>query len=398
MFGLGSAGSVVLLLALAQALLITSNVIIFTLSGLVGYSLAPDKSWATLPVAAWVVGAACSTYFASISMKRLGRRRGFQIGAAFGAAGGLICTGAVWLADFWLLSAGAALVGVYNAYGQYYRFAAAEAASPGTHSRAIAYVLAGGILGGMFGPETAKLTKDLFAPLVFMGSFAALAVFNVLAFAVVSFLRIPQPSVAVRRDPGRPLAVIARDPRFLVAALAGFTGYVVMNVIMVATPIAMLECAFPFSDTAFVMQWHIVGMFAPSFFTGWLIQRFGVLNVIQAGAALMVACVAFAVTGIELLNFWMAVFLVGAGWNFLFVGGTSLLAEISTPAEQAKTQGLNDALIFAGAAISTLGSGGALQHFGWNAVNYGALPLVAATAAATLWLALRKREAAKSLA
>lgn len=390
MFGLGSAGSVVLLLALAQALLITSNVIIFTLSGLVGYALAPDKSWATVPLAAWVVGAACSTYFASLSMKRLGRRVGFQIGAASGVAGGLVCTVAVWLADFWLLAAGAALVGVYNAYGQYYRFAAAEVGAPQIRSRAIGYVLAGGILGGMFGPETAKLTKDLLPPFVFMGSFAALAIFNLVALAVVSLLRIPQAPAAVRRDPGRPILEIVRDPRFVVAALAAFTGYVVMNVVMVATPIAMLECAFPFSDTAFVMQWHIVGMFAPSFFTGWLIHRFGVLNVLQAGSALMVACVAFAVSGVELLHFWMAVFLVGVGWNLLFVGGTSLLAEICTPAEQAKTQGLNDVVIFSGMAISTFGSGGALQHLGWNAVNYSALPLVAATAAATLWLALRK--------
>jgi len=389
MFGPG-VGTVVLL-SLAQALLTTSNVIIFTLSGLVGYSLAPDPALSTVPVAAWVIGAAASTWFASLAMKRIGRRWGFVIGTGFGVAGGLVCALAVWLQDFWLLSAGAALVGVYNAHGQYYRFAVAEAVPPSAKSRAISLVLAGGILGGVIGPESAKLTKDLLAPLTFLGSFLALGAFNLVALAVVACVRIPKMSMAERRQIGRPLGEIVRQPRFLVAALAGFTGYVVMNVVMVSAPIAMLQCGLPFDDTAFAMEWHVIGMFAPSFVTGWLIARLGVLNVLLAGAALLVACVGFAVAGVSVFNFWMAVVLVGVGWNFLFVGGTTLLTECCAPAEQAKTQGLNDFVIFSGMAISTFGSGGLLQGFGWQAVNYGALPLVAITAAAILWLAVKGR-------
>ena len=392
-----SGGTNVVLLSLAQALLTTSNVIIFTLSGLVGYSLAPDPALSTVPVAAWVIGAACSTWFASLSMRRIGRRAGFIAGALFGVGGGLLCALAVWQQDFWLLSAGAALVGVYNAYGQYYRFAIAEAVPASAKSRAISLVLAGGIIGGVIGPESAKLTKDLLAPLTFLGSFLALGAFNLLALLVVSFVRIPKLSEAERRETGRPLAEIVRQPRFLVAALAAFTGYVVMNVVMVATPIAMLQCGLPFDDTAFAMEWHVIGMFAPAFVTGWLIARIGVLNVLLAGAALMVACVAFAVTGTAVFNFWMAVVLVGVGWNLLFVGGTTLLTECCTPAEQAKTQGLNDFVIFTGMAISTFGSGGLLQTLGWNAVNWGALPLVALTAAATIWLALRRDAPQKAL-
>lgn len=395
MFGPGAGA--VCLLSLAQALLTTSNVIIFTLSGLVGYSLAPDPALSTVPVAAWVIGAACSTWFASLAMKRIGRRAGFVIGAAFGVAGGLVCALAVWLQDFWLLSAGAALVGVYNAHGQYYRFAVAEAVPASAKSRAISLVLAGGILGGVIGPESAKLTKDLLAPFTFLGSFVALGAFNALALAVVAFVRIPGLSEAERREPGRPLAEIVRQPRFLVAALAAFTGYVVMNVVMVAAPIAMLQCGLPFDDTAFAMEWHVIGMFAPAFVTGWLIARIGVLNVLLAGSGLMVACVAFAVAGVAVFNFWMAVVLVGVGWNLLFVGGTALLTECCTPAEQAKTQGLNDVVIFAGMAVSTFGSGGLLQSFGWDAVNWGALPLVALTAAATIWLALRRETPQRAL-
>lgn len=395
MFGPGAVN--VLLLSLAQALLTTSNVIIFTLSGLVGYSLAPDPSLSTVPVAAWVIGAALSTWPASMAMKRIGRRAGFLVGGAFGVAGGLVCALAVWLQDFWLLSAGAALVGVYNAHGQYYRFAVAEAVPNSAKSRAISLVLAGGIVGGVIGPESAKLTKDLLAPMVFLGSFLALGAFNLLSLAVVACVRIPKLSEAERRESGRPLSEIVRQPRFLVAALAAFTGYVVMNVVMVATPIAMLQCGLPFDDTAFAMEWHVIGMFAPAFITGWLIARIGVLNVLLAGAALMVACVGFAVTGISTFNFWMAVVLVGVGWNFLFVGGTTLLTECCTPAEQAKTQGLNDFVIFTGMAISTFGSGALLQVLGWNAVNWGALPLVALTAAATIWLALRRDAPRKAL-
>lgn len=393
----GSGARSVLLLSLAQALLTTSNVIIFTLSGLVGYSLAPDPALSTVPVAAWVIGAAVSTWFASLAMKRIGRRLGFVVGAAFGVGGGLLCALAVWLQDFWLLSAGAALVGVYNAHGQYYRFAVAEAVPGAAKSRAISLVLAGGIIGGVIGPESAKLTKDVLAPLTFLGSFLALGVFNLIALAVVACVRIPPLSEAERSQVGRPLGAIVRQPRFLVAAFAGFTGYVVMNVVMVSAPIAMLQCGLPFDDTAFAMEWHVIGMFAPSFVTGWLIARLGVLNVLLAGAALMVACVGFAVSGVSVFNFWMAVVLVGVGWNFLFVGGTTLLTECCAPAEQAKTQGLNDFVIFAGMAISTFGSGALLQGVGWQAVNYGALPLVAATAAATLWLALRPKGAQKAL-
>jgi MFS family permease len=321
----------VALLSACQGLLLTNNSILIATNGLAGYALANDKAFATLPVTAYIVGAALTTMPASLLMRRLGRRAGFALGAVFGIVGALICAYAAFAHDFWLLCAGALVLGIYNATGQYYRFAAADSASIDFKSKAISLVLAGGIAGGILGPETSKISKDLFAQAVFAGSYLSLGVFCLLAIGLVSLIDIPPLTLAEQKESGRPLSVIARQPAFIVAVLSAIIGYGVMNLLMVATPLAMMACQHPFSDAAFVIQWHVIAMFAPSFFTGTLIKRYGVINVMLAGVVLNLGCIGVALAGLAVANFWMAMVLLGVGWNFMFVGGTTLLTECHAP-------------------------------------------------------------------
>jgi MFS family permease len=380
----------VTVLAALQALLFTNNSTAIALNGLAGYALAANKSLATLPVTGWVVGAALTTFFASLLMKRIGRKGGFTVGALIGIAGAALCCLALYRADFWLFVAGTTIFGVYNAFGQYYRFAAADAAVGDFKAKAISYVLAGGLVGGIVGPTVSKYTKDAL-PIAFLGAYLTLIAFLVVVLFVIRLLDIPPPTEAEARESGRPLAVIASQPAFIVAVLCAALGYGVMNLLMTATPLAMGICGHPYSAAATVISWHVIGMFAPSFFTGGLIKRFGVLQIMLWGVALNAATVAIALSGIEVAHFWLALFVLGVGWNFLYIGGTTLLTETYRPAEKAKAQGANDMLIFLVMATSSFASGMLLEANGWATLNYLALPFVAVMAVAVLWLMGKRR-------
>jgi MFS family permease len=378
------------LLAACQALLFTNNSTLIAINGLAGLALAPYAGLATLPVTFWVLGGAIATMPASLHMKRAGRQRGLTLGTFFGIAGALVCAVAIATRSFWLLCLGTLVWGVYNAYGQYYRFVAADIATPDLRANAISLVLAGGLVGGILGPGTSRYTVDLVQP-KFMGAYLALIGFALLTMVLLRFVRIPVPTAAERLQSGRPLAEIASQPKFIVAVLSGAVSYGVMNFLMTSTPIAMQVCGHPFGDAAFVISSHVVAMFAPSFFTGRLIRRFGVLQVMLAGAVLNLACIGAALSGLAVANFWWAMVLLGIGWNFLYIGGTTLLTDTYRPEERAKAQGANDQAIFIMMVLSSFSSGMTVTLAGWERVNLFALPLIALVAALLAWFALRER-------
>ncbi len=383
----------VAVLASCQALLFTNNSTAIALNGLAGYALAANKALATLPVTAWVIGGALSTLPASLLMKRIGRRAGFTVGALTGMVGAAICSIALHLESFWLFCFGTMVFGVYNAVAQYYRFAAADVASADFKAKAISLVLAGGLVGGVVGPETSKLTVDLLQT-HYLGAYLSLIGFLVLVVLVVQLLDIPVQAAPEHKEATRPLAQIMAQPVFVVAVLAAAIGYGVMSLLMTATPLAMGLCGHPYSAAATVIGWHVIGMFGPSFFTGSLIRRFGVLQVMAAGALLLYVVVAIALSGISVPHFWFALVLLGVGWNFLYIGGTTLITEACTPPERAKTQGANDLIIFVVMASSSFSSGLLLEKSGWQMLNYLALPFVTAAAIVVLWLLARRRVAA----
>jgi MFS family permease len=383
----------VAILAACQALLFATNATLIAVAGLAGAALAADKSLATLTITAWVVGAAIATVPMSLLMKRIGRRAGFYVGAAIGVAGALLGALAIHLGDFWLLCVAMLGFGVYNGGAQFYRFAAADVATPEFKSTAISLVLAGGLVGGLIGPELSKLSVDWFAAR-YLGTYLSLLGYFALLMAILALLRIPTPSAAEQAGSGRPLAEIVLQPVFIVAVLGAAFGFGVMNFLMVATPIAMGAHGHQYGDAAFVIQWHVIAMFAPSFVTGGFIKRFGVLPVMFAGVVALCVCVAIALVDVTVMHFWWALVLLGIGWNFLYIGGTTLLTEAYRPAERAKTQGVNDFIVFTTQAITSLASGWMLERGGWAAVNYLALPLIATMALAIVWLLLKRRAAA----
>ena len=378
------------LLAACQATLFTNNSTLVAINGLAGLALAPRPALATLPVTCWVLGGALATMPASLHMKRVGRQTGLTSGTLWGIAGALVCAAAIYEQLFWLLCGGALLFGVYNAYGQYYRFAAADASPPEYRPTAISLVLTGGLVGGIAGPALSRWTVDLFGR-QFMGAYLALIAVALVAIALLRFIRIPAPSAAERAATGRPLAEIAAQPKFIVAVLSAAIGYGVMNFLMTSTPIAMQICGYAFSAAAFVISSHIVAMFAPSFVTGALIRRFGTIPVMLCGALLNLGTIAIALSGIAIAHFWWALVLLGVGWNFLYTGGTTLLTETYRPEERAKAQGANDQAIFIMMLISSFTSGVTVTTAGWARVNLFALPLVAIVAIALAWFALRQR-------
>ena len=368
---------------------ITSSMVAVT--GLAGFALAANKSLATVPLTCYVLGSAITTIPASLLMKAIGRRAGFQAGTVAGMIGGAVCAGALYVADFRLLCLGMFLMGIYTAFGKYYRFAAADAADVSFRAKAISFTLAGGLLGGIIGPELAKHSTGAVAGYEYLGTYLSVVAVALLAMALLTPLDIPMLSEKDRRNPGRPLAEIMRQPVFIVAAMAGMFSYGIMNLMMTSTPLAMRAHDHHFNDAALVLQWHMIGMYAPSFFTGSLVQRFGVVRIILAGIAINLACMFTALAGTELAHFWGAMFLLGVGWNFMYVGGSALLTECHTPAERAKTQAANDFLIFLTMAISSASSGLLLNKSGWNAVNYGSIPFMLLALGATLWLAWQRR-------
>jgi MFS family permease len=382
----------VLLLSCCQALLLTNAVTLISIGALAGYALTDVKALATLPSATYVVGSALSTIPASFWMKRVGRRSGFLTGGAFGLVGALIATLAMALGSFPLLCAGTFILGIFNAFGQYYRFAAADVAEPGFKAKAISYVLAGGLVGGIIGPEISKHTRGL-AETPYLASFASLFIYCLVSMAIVSRLAIPTPKADAAQGKPRPLREIVSQPVFVVAASVAALGYATMNLLMTATPLAMGFCGHPYAAAASVISAHVVAMFAPSFVTGSLIKRFGVLRVMSAGVAALFACIAVGLSGQLVAHFWWALVLLGLGWNFTYIGGTTLLTEAYRPEEKAKAQGANEITIFTVQAMSAFSSGVLVNARGWNTLNYVALPLVAIAAIAIAWLALRRWQA-----
>jgi MFS family permease len=382
----------IFLLACCQALLLTNASGLISMNGLIGFSLADAKTFATFGATTYVLGSALATMPMSLWMARVGRRTGFMAGATINVVGCLVGVAALQARSFPLFCAATGIIGVYNAVGLQYRFAAAEVAAPHDRAKAISLVLAGGVAGGFVGPQVTQLARDLTAT-PFQGSLLMLAGFAVIALAVQSRVHVPAPSLDERLEAGRPLARIAQQPTFIVAVLAAALGYGLMNLLMTATPIAMDFCGHPFSAAALAIEWHVVGMYAPGFFTGSLIRRFGTLPIVLAGTALTALAAMIALSGIGVAHFVAALVLVGIGWNFMYTGGTALLTETYRPVEKARVQGLNDFIVFATMGVSSLASGALVTTSGWDSMNRAALPVVAVIAIASIWLMrVRRRD------
>src|SRR5712692_2279565 len=381
----------VVILALCQALYLSASSIQVALSGLVGAMLAPDKLLATLPFSLITVMTASTTIPASFVMARLGRRAGFVLGALLGGTGGAISTFAIFHQSFIAFCVGNALMGCFQAVAQYYRFAAADAAEPAFKSRAVSWVMAGGVAAALLGPGIAGFSKDLFAPITFAGSYLAIVVLAALSILLLSRLSIPRPAAPAPGQGGRKLAVIARQPAFIAAVANGVLGYATMVFVMSATPLAAVACGHSSDDAIGIIRMHLLGMFAPSFVTGSLIARFGVTRILLAGAGMLLASAVAALSGLALYNFWAALALLGVGWNFLYVGGTTLLTSAYRPEERAKTQAANEFLTFGVVAVASFASGGVMARIGWSAINYATFPLLLIAAATTLWYATVSR-------
>ena len=375
------------LLAAAQGLFLTNNVVFIAINGLVGLSLAPLGWMATLPVMGYVVGGALSTPLVARTQSAFGRQASFQIGLAVAMGSALLCYWAAMAGNFWLLVTATVIAGYYSATGQLYRFAAAELAVPEFREKAVSLVLAGGLVGAVLGPNLASRTRNLLE-VPFAGAYLSLAVVALASMAIMAFLRFPPlPPKKAGAPSGRPLSVIMRQPVFIVATAGAALGYGVMNLLMAATPLAMQVCGFEFDDAALVLEWHVIGMFAPGFFTGHLIKRFGVLTIMGVGVALNVLCVAIALSGVNLHQFLIALFLLGVGWNFLFTGSTTLSLQAYAPEEKDRAQAAINFFVFATMAVTSFASGALVTTQGWAWLNIGSLLPLALTGAALVWLA-----------
>ena len=379
------------LLALCQGLFLTNNVAFIAINGLVGLSLAPFAWMATLPVMGYVVGGALSTPLVARTQARFGRRTSFQIGLAVAFASACAAAWAVADKNFWLLVAATVVAGYYSANGQLYRFAAAELVPVPVpqRERAVSLVLAGGLLGAIAGPNLAARSRSLL-DVPFAGAYVVLAGVALLAMVLMAFVRFPpHVSAPAGAGGGRPLSEIMRQPVFAVACISAALGYGVMNLLMAATPLAMQQCGLSFDDAALVLEWHVIGMFAPGFFTGGWIKRFGALPVMGVGVALNLACIAVALTGVELHQFGIALFLLGVGWNLLFTGSTTLSMGAYRPEEKDRAQAAINFCVFAVMAFTSFASGALVSTQGWTVLNWGSLLPVGLTAMALVWLAAR---------
>ena len=382
-----------LLLALCQGLFLTNNVTFIAINGLVGLALAPLGWMATLPVTGYVVGAALSAMPVSRLQARLGRKRSFQIGLLVAMVTAALCALSVTLHSFWLLVASTLLAGFYSANGALYRFAGPELVQPAFKERAISWVLAGGIAGAFIGPNLASASRGWLA-VPFAGAYLALVGVALLSLLALSFIQFaPHVAAAPGASRGRPLRELLRQPAFGVAIVAAALGYGVMNLLMAATPIAMQQCQHPFESAALVLEWHVLGMFVPSFFTGHLIKRFGVLPVMLVGVLLNLVCVAVALSGVDLMEFLVALFALGVGWNFLYTGGTTLFTQCYRPEEKNRAQGVMDSCVFGTMAISSFSSGALVTTQGWRWLNLGSLVPIVLVMAALLWLAAQRKRA-----
>lgn len=364
-------------LAAAQALAGANATVVFATGAIVGATLAPDKGLATAPVSMFVVGMAAGTLPTGWLARRYGRRLAFIAGSGAGCLAGLIGAAALLLGSFPLYCLATFLAGLYGAVVQSFRFAAADGASAGFRPRALSWVMAGGVFSGVLGPQLVTWTMDLWQPYLFAASYLTQAAVALVAMAVLSGVDLPKPLKA-ETGAGRPLAEIARQPRFVVAVLCGVITYCLMNLVMTSAPLAMRLCGLPLSASNAAIQWHVVAMYGPSFFTGTLIARFGAPRIVAVGLTLLAAAAAVGLSGITVPHFMLGLVLLGLGWNFGFVGASSLVLESHRPEERTRVQSLNDFLVFGTMAIGSFSSGRLLLVYGWASVNWVVLPPVAA--------------------
>jgi MFS family permease len=374
-----------LVLAVAQALAGGNSTVMVATAGIVGAVLAPDRGLATVPISVMVLGMWMGTLPVGVLARQFGRRAAFQTGTLCGVLAGLVCCLAVIEGSFILLNLGGLLCGFYAAAHQAYRFAAADTASEVYKPRAISWVLFGGVMAGVVGSQLVIATKDLWAPYLFAASYLAQAAVAAVSAGVLMLLRIPRPAPAAAVGEGRPLDEIVREPRFIVAVACGVASYAMMNMVMTSAPLAMVECSHSVTDAALGLQWHVMGMYAPSFLTGALIVRFGVERVVAAGLALILLAAGIALSGITLWHFWIALTLLGAGWNFAFIGATTMVTHCHRPNERNKVQAFNDFLVFGAMAVGSFSSGKLLASFGWSAVNEVVFPVVLAAGVLLAW-------------
>jgi len=371
---------------LAQGLFLTNNVTFIAINGLVGLSLAPLGWMATLPVMGYVVGGALSTGLVARTQHRFGRKISFQLGLMVALFSAGLGAWAVSHHQFWWLVCATVVAGYYSANAQLYRFAAAELCQPSFREKAVSWVMAGGLIGAVIGPNLAMFTKDMTA-VPFTGPYLALAGIALLSMAVISRIQFPPlPPKNQQAGPGRPLSEIMRQPVFVVSAMAAALGYGVMNLLMAATPLAIQTCGLSFENTALVLQWHVIGMFAPGFFTGHLIQRFGVLRIMGVGVLLNAVCIGVALSGVALHDFLISMLVLGIGWNFVFTGSTTLSLQAYTPQEKDRAQGAINFCVFGTMAFTSFASGALVTTQGWTLLNVGSLAPVLITGAALLWL------------
>lgn len=380
----------VLLLAVAGALCSSITVMLFGSAGLVGTVLAPDRAWATLPLTAFVTGTLIASYPSSMLMRRFGRKPVFIGGALTGLAGTLLAAQAIFLGNFWLFVAACALHGAYQATANYYRFAAADAASEEFRPRAISWVLTGGVAAAIIGTLIVMGTAKMLEPFTFAASYLFSAGIALLGAAVLGVLTVPPPVEKRLEGTARGTAQILSEPRFLAALMSGMISYGLMNLVMTASPIAMVDCGLSLNDAAFALQWHVLAMYVPSFFTGGLITRFGAARITGIGLLMLAGAGFVALIGVAFENFALALILLGLGWNFGFIGATALLTQCYSPAEATRAQGVNEFAISATVALCSLASGKILAHAGWAAVNLAVFPAVALSLGLLLWLSRRR--------
>jgi MFS family permease len=369
------ARSNVVRLAAAQALTGANSAVIFATGSIVGATLAPDISLATVPLSMYVLGLAAGTLPTGAISRRYGRRVAFIIGTGCGVITGLLGAFAILHASFWLFCGATFLGGLYGAVSQSYRFAAADGASAQYRPKAVSWVMAGGVFAGVLGPQLVQWTMNIWPPYLFAFSFVVQAVVALVAMAVLAGIDAPRPAPADLHG-GRPLLEIVRQPRFIAAALCGIIAYPMMNLVMTSAPLAMKMCGLSVSDSNFGIQWHIVAMYGPSFFTGSLIARFGAPKVVATGLLLEAAAATIGLTGITAMHFWATLIVLGVGWNFGFVGASALVLETHRPQERNKVQAFNDFLVFGVMAVGSFSSGQLLANYGWSAVNLVVYPPV----------------------
>ena len=362
-------------LSASMALAGANAAVVISTGSLVGKLLAPSPALATLPVSTFVLGTALFTFPASFLMKRIGRRAGFMVGGLAGIMTGLLSAAAVWYASFWLYALATTFAGAYQSFVVLYRYAAADTASPAFRPKAISWVMTGGVLAALVGPQLVIQTKDMFSPLMFLGTYLGQAIVAVIAIAVVGQFRDGPPVNTAVDGVGRPLSQVIAVPKFVVAVLCGLVAQSMMNMVMTATPIAMVGCGFSVTDSTLGIQWHVLAMYLPSFFCGSLIARFGKGRVVFAGLILLMAAGGLNLAGTALWNFWGALILLGLGWNFAFVGATAMVTDCHSPAERAKVQGFTDFTIFGATTVASFMAGYLYDSFGWSAVNWVLVPM-----------------------